>query len=124
MFYSKMQLGQTIKDDKIMQEVLTMLSFDGSDQGWVLISRGSFEMARANSVVITKTLEDFHVWEEDAREKGFVLALIDYFLHLHTPQHCNRLILPGLDVDIPEMITCAECGRPMDKFFMYRCCTD
>ncbi|OIT06340.1 PREDICTED: protein SIEVE ELEMENT OCCLUSION B-like [Nicotiana attenuata] len=124
MFYSKMQLGKTIKDDKIMQEVLTMLSFDGSDQGWALISRGSFEMARAKSVVITKTLDDFHVWEEDAREKGFVLALIDYCLHLHTPQHCNRLILPGLDVDIPEMITCAECGRPMDKFFMYRCCTD
>lgn len=124
MFYSKMQLGKTIQEDKIMQEVLTMLSFDGSDQGWALISRGSFEMARAKSQIITKTLDDYTVWEEDARVKGFVPALIDYFLQLHTPQHCNRLILPGLDGDIPEMIVCAECGRPMERFFMYRCCTD
>ncbi|KAJ8531123.1 hypothetical protein K7X08_025854 [Anisodus acutangulus] len=33
---SMFQLGQTIKDDKIMQEVLTMLSFDASDRGWAL----------------------------------------------------------------------------------------
>ncbi|KAK6795055.1 hypothetical protein RDI58_008508 [Solanum bulbocastanum] len=124
MFYSKMQLGKTIQEDKVMQEVLTMLSFDGSDQGWALISRGSFEMARAKSQIITKTLEDYTIWEEDARSKGFVPALIDYFLQLHTPQHCNRLILPGLDGDIPEMIVCAECGRAMERFFMYRCCTD
>ncbi|XP_060204524.1 protein SIEVE ELEMENT OCCLUSION B-like [Lycium barbarum] len=124
MFYSKMQLGKTIQEDKIMQEVSTMLSFDGSDQGWALISRGSFEMARAKSNVITQTLNEYPDWEEDAREKGFVPALIDYFMKLHTPQHCNRLILPGLDGDIPEMIVCAECGRPMERFFMYRCCND
>ncbi|XP_004236294.2 protein SIEVE ELEMENT OCCLUSION B-like [Solanum lycopersicum] len=124
MFYSKMQLGKTIQEDKIMQEVLTMLSFDGSDQGWALISRGSFEMARAKSQIITKTLEDYTTWEESAKTKGFVPALIEYFLQLHTPEHCNRLILPGLDGDIPDVIVCAECGRPMERFFMYRCCTD
>lgn len=124
MFYSKMQLGKTIQEDKIMQEVLTMLSFDGSDQGWALISRGSFEMARAKSQIITKTLDDYTVWEEDAREKGFVPALNDYFLQLHTPQHCNRLVVPGLDDYIPKMVVCAECGKPMERYFMYRCCTD
>ncbi|XP_059304043.1 protein SIEVE ELEMENT OCCLUSION B-like [Lycium ferocissimum] len=124
MFYSKMQLGKTIQEDKIMQEVMTMLSFDGNDKGWALISRGSFEMARAKSEIITPTLDNYSDWEQDAREKGFVPALVDYFMKLHTPQHCNRLILPGLDGEIPEMIVCAECGRPMERFFMYRCCND
>nr|GMD36247.1 protein SIEVE ELEMENT OCCLUSION B-like [Ipomoea batatas] len=124
MLYSKLQQGRKINEDKIMQEVVTMLSFDGSDKGWALISRGSEEMARAKSDILIVTLDNFPEWEQDARDNGFVQALIKYFLHLHTPQHCNRLILPGIAGDIPEMIVCAECGRQMEKFFMYRCCTD
>ncbi|RRT47400.1 hypothetical protein B296_00044205 [Ensete ventricosum] len=33
MWYSKMQHGRRIENDPIMQEVMTMLSFDGSDEG-------------------------------------------------------------------------------------------
>nr|POF06518.1 protein sieve element occlusion b [Quercus suber] len=46
MLYSKLQ--KTVENDYIMQEVMTMLSFDGSDQGWAILFRGSDEMARAN----------------------------------------------------------------------------
>jgi len=47
MWYSKVQHGKSVENDTIMQEIMTMLSFDGSDQGWVVINKGSAEMARA-----------------------------------------------------------------------------
>ncbi|CDP15097.1 unnamed protein product [Coffea canephora] len=124
MLYSKMQNQKTAQDDKIMQEVMTILSFDGSDEGWALISRGSAEMARAKSETMSQSLEEFTNWEDDAKEKGFVPALNDYLKRLHTPHHCNRLILPGTAGGIPELVVCSECGRQMEKYFMYRCCTD
>lgn len=124
MLYSKMQHGKTIQNDKIMQEILTILSFDGSDQGWALFSWGSSEMARAKGDIMMMSLTVFESWEEEARQKGFLPALNDHLRSLHTPQHCNRLILPGIDGGIQEMVVCAECGRPMEKYFMYRCCVD
>ncbi|KAL3512661.1 hypothetical protein ACH5RR_025378 [Cinchona calisaya] len=124
MLYSKIQHGKTIHNDKIMQEVTTILSFDGSDQGWALISRGTVEMARAKADTMLTSLTDYATWEGDAKQKGFITALNEYLQRIHTPGHCNKLILPGIAGGIPELVVCAECGRPMDKFFMYRCCID
>ncbi|RAL47553.1 hypothetical protein DM860_011291 [Cuscuta australis] len=124
MLYSKLLLGRKHRDDKVMDEVLNLLGFDGSEEGWAIISRGSFEMARAKSDVLLNTLGNFEEWEGDARVQGFVPALIAYFLKLRTPHHCNRVILPGIGGDVPEVIVCSECGRQMEKFFMYRCCAD
>ena len=122
MLFSKLQ--KTVENDYIMQEVMTMLSFDGSDQGWAILFRGSDEMARAKGDLALRSLLEFNEWREEAELNGFVPALKDYLQKLHTPHHCNRLILPGIDGGIPERVVCAECGRPMEKYYMYRCCTD
>ncbi|GLU03178.1 hypothetical protein SLE2022_203930 [Rubroshorea leprosula] len=124
MWHSKMQRGMTVENDPIMQEIMTMLSFDGSDQGWAVICHGSAEMTRAKGDTLVKSLNEFNQWKEAVNQKGFVRALSDYLHGLHTPHHCNRLILPGTSGSIPERVVCAECGRVMEKFFMYRCCTD
>ena len=124
MWHSKVQHKRTVENDVIMQEIMTMLSFDGSDQGWALISRGPAGMAKAKGETILKSLDDFETWKNGVEEKGFLPALIDYLHQLHSPFHCNRLILPGATGSIPERVVCAECGRPMEKFIMYRCCTD
>ncbi|KAK6930924.1 Sieve element occlusion, N-terminal [Dillenia turbinata] len=124
MWHSKVQHGKTVENDPIMQEIVTMLSFDGSDQGWAVISRGSAEMTKGKGETMLKSLIDFELWRGDVLQKGFVHALNDYIHGLHTPHHCNRLILPGTTGSIPERVVCAECGRPMEKFIMYRCCTD
>lgn len=124
MWHSKVQLKRTVENDAIMQEIMTMLSFDGSDQGWAVISRGPADMAKAKGETILKSFVDFETWRDGAQEKGFLPALIDNLLALHSPLHCNRLILPGATGSIPEKVVCAECGRPMEKFIMYRCCTD
>lgn len=117
-----------VAGDHILGEVLTLLTFGGSEQGWALFSQGMGlgpgQMARAKDDLMLKGLVEFGKWAEFARQpNGFVPALNDYLLGLHTKDHCNRLILPGVD-DIPEMVVCTECHRPMEKYYMYRCCTD
>nr|GEU68267.1 protein sieve element occlusion B-like [Tanacetum cinerariifolium] len=102
MLHSKMQHGKSYKDEPIMKEVITMMSFDGSDQGWALICKGSSEMARANADLALMSLTGYENWELDAQQIGFVPALRAYLAKLHTPQHCNRLILPGISGGIPE----------------------
>ncbi|KAG2678697.1 hypothetical protein I3760_11G014000 [Carya illinoinensis] len=125
MLYSKMHIGKTVEKDPVMEEVMTMLSFDGSEKGWALVVRGGEEIiARSNGEIALKTMEAFENWKDDAENIGFVPAYKEYLQKLHTPQHCNRLILPGITGEIPERIVCAECHRPMEKYFMYRCCTD
>ncbi|XP_057970955.1 protein SIEVE ELEMENT OCCLUSION B-like [Malania oleifera] len=124
MLYSKMSHGKAIDNDLIMQEVMTMLSFDGSDLGWAVISGESAEITKAKGDTLLTCLSQFNEWKKDAEEKGFVPALNDHLHHLHSPLHCNRLILPGIDGSISEKVICAECGRPMEKYFMYRCCND
>ncbi|KAF5198031.1 Sieve element occlusion b [Thalictrum thalictroides] len=124
MWYSKMQHGKTVENDPIMQEIMTMLSFDGSEQGWAVISKGSAEMAKAKGETILTSFTEIEQWKEHVEPKGFVPALTDHLHQLHTPHHCNRLILPGTTGSIPEMVVCAECGRAMEKFVMYRCCND
>ncbi|XP_043805577.1 protein SIEVE ELEMENT OCCLUSION B isoform X2 [Manihot esculenta] len=127
MWHSKVQHNRTVENDLIMQEIVTMLSFDGSEHGWAVISRGSGlqgHMAKAKGTDILECFEDFQSWNHIATEKGFVPALNDYLHGHHNPLHCNRLILPGTTGTIPERVVCAECNRPMEKFIMYRCCTD
>ncbi|KAK3014847.1 hypothetical protein RJ639_008774 [Escallonia herrerae] len=125
MLHSKMQHGKMVENDPVMQEIMTMLSFDGSDGGgWALISRGTAELGRSKGDTVERSLKEFPEWEQESKQIGFVPALVDHLHKLHTPEHCSRLILPGISGGIPEMVVCAECGRPMEKFFMYRCCTD
>ncbi|CAL0320035.1 unnamed protein product [Lupinus luteus] len=124
MLYSKLQHGRTVENDQIMSEVMTVLSFDGSDQGWAIFCRGAAEMARAKGDTALTSLRDFDKWKDNIEKDGLVPALKDYLNQLHTPHHCNRLILPGSTGGIPEKVVCAECGRPMERYFMYRCCVE
>ncbi|KAF8040735.1 hypothetical protein BT93_B2843 [Corymbia citriodora subsp. variegata] len=123
MWHSKVQQGKSVDNDQIMQEIMMMLSFDGSDQGWAVICRGA-NMAKAKGDVILKTLEDYESWQDRVGPEGLVPALKDRLQDEQTPHHCNRLILPSTTGTIPERVVCAECGRVMEKFIMYRCCTD
>ncbi|KAH1098206.1 hypothetical protein J1N35_015127 [Gossypium stocksii] len=128
MWHSRAQHGVTVRNDLIMQEILTMLGFDGSDQGWAVISRGADEMARAKAETFLKSLEEYTAWEAAAAEKGFIPALNDHFRSLRTEHHCNRLTLPGISVaeigSIKDTVVCVDCGKPMEALLMFRCCTD
>ncbi|KAJ7945781.1 Protein SIEVE ELEMENT OCCLUSION B [Quillaja saponaria] len=125
MLYSRLQYVKDVQsDDDIRNEVMTVLTFDGSDQGWAIFSRGPNEMVRARGDTALTTLLQFPNWKADVGEIGFVRAFGKYHTTLQSPHHCNRLILPGSTGGIPERVVCAECGRQMEKYFMYRCCVE
>ncbi|KAK2636630.1 hypothetical protein Ddye_031422 [Dipteronia dyeriana] len=123
MWHSKMKQGKSAENDLIMQEIVTMLSFDRSDQGWAVICKGS-EMAKSKGETILKCFGDYELWKLNAQQKGLIPAINDYLRELYSPHHCNRLILPGTTGSIPERVVCADCGQLMEMFIMYRCCTD
>ncbi|GAA0138615.1 hypothetical protein LIER_00326 [Lithospermum erythrorhizon] len=124
MLHSKMQHGNTVENDQILQGVITILSYDGSEQGWALFSKGSSTPAGGKSDVLDQALgPDFHNWESQAMA-DWENGLRDELQNIQPPHHCNRLIFPGIDGDIPATLACAECGRSMEKFLMYRCCIE
>ncbi|KAG2714700.1 hypothetical protein I3760_03G040300 [Carya illinoinensis] len=124
MWQSKMQLGINVENDSIMQEIMTLLSFDGSEGGWALLSRGSAEIVRAKGSTFLNCLMQYDVWKEQAQLKGIVPAIRDHLTKLQTPHRCNRIVLPGTAGRTPERVVCSECGRTMEKFIMYQCCNE
>ncbi|THG20302.1 hypothetical protein TEA_015445 [Camellia sinensis var. sinensis] len=50
--HSKRQHGKSIENDLIMQEIMTILGFDRSEQGWAVISHGTAEMAKAKASLL------------------------------------------------------------------------
>ncbi|MFQ6625102.1 hypothetical protein Gotur_003809, partial [Gossypium turneri] len=122
MLYSKTQHGKTIENDVIKQEVMTMLAYDGSENGWAVFFTGSDEMVRANGEKVLSSMKSFDEWEKLAKQMGFIPALRKHLDGITDDHHCTRLILPGNGGGIPERVQCAECGRPMEMYFMYRCC--
>ncbi|KAL9438513.1 hypothetical protein AB3S75_024226 [Citrus x aurantiifolia] len=125
MLYSKLQHGMSVEKDNIMREVMTLLSFDGSDQGWAIFWRGKTqEMASAKGTAAIDCMEKFHEWQNDASQTGFIEGLNNYLHKIRTGNHCNRLILAGVNGAIPGRVPCADCGHDMEMFFMYRCCPE
>ncbi|XP_042480802.1 protein SIEVE ELEMENT OCCLUSION B-like isoform X2 [Macadamia integrifolia] len=86
MWYSKMQQGKIIENDHIMEEIMTMLTFDVSEQGWALISKGSSNMAKAKGDMILSCFQQYDQWKEVVGEKGFMQAVNDHLQKLQT-QH-------------------------------------
>ncbi|XP_059308432.1 protein SIEVE ELEMENT OCCLUSION B-like [Lycium ferocissimum] len=119
---TQQDIGET---DPILQEIVSILSFDGSNQGWAVFSRGLAEMTRGKGDLVVQVLRDFEHWKHEVTDGTvFVPALDRQLRALHSPHHCTRLVLPGISGHIPERVVCAECGRHMEKFIMYTCCNE
>lgn len=124
MWQSKMQLGRTVETDPIMKEIMSILSFDASEGGWALLSRGSAEMTKEKGSTFLTCFSEYEQWKGQVQQKGLVAAINDHLKKLHSPHHCSRLVLPGTAGRIPDRVVCAECGRSMEKFVMYQCCDE
>ncbi|PQP95737.1 protein SIEVE ELEMENT OCCLUSION A [Prunus yedoensis var. nudiflora] len=116
---------ENLKNDPIMQGIISMLSFGSSDRGWAVIGIPSANMSKANGEHMLKSLKEFEAWKIRASDVGFTPALNEYLegVYKQAPHHCTNLILPATGI-MPETVACAECGRLMERFSMFRCCTD
>ncbi|XVE67808.1 hypothetical protein DITRI_Ditri09bG0018300 [Diplodiscus trichospermus] len=124
MWLSKHQLGKAGENDPITPEIMALLSYDGSEAGWALLSKGSTELTRAKGSAFLACLSDYSLWAEDANTKRLVLAIHDYFLQHPVPHDCNRIVLPGTDSRLPERVICSECGCIRERYTLYRCCDE
>ncbi|XP_059657800.1 protein SIEVE ELEMENT OCCLUSION B-like isoform X2 [Cornus florida] len=133
MWHSKVKIEEDKKaadSDPIMKDILSLLSFDCSSEGWALISKGSSadrEVAKAKGDIMTKTFVEYKEWQERAEKTTFIFALNEYLIKLHSrdDHHCNYLTLPETGEGIiPDKVACIDCNRPMEKYITYRCCTD
>ncbi|XVE54577.1 hypothetical protein DITRI_Ditri03aG0092700 [Diplodiscus trichospermus] len=124
MLFSKTQHGKTDETDVTKQEVMTLLAYDGSENGWAVFFFGSTEMVRAKGDKVLSSMQSFEKWENLAREMGLIPALRKHLEGMVDDHHCTRLILPGNSGGIAERVVCSDCGRPMEMFFMYRCCIE
>ncbi|XP_027920347.1 protein SIEVE ELEMENT OCCLUSION B-like [Vigna unguiculata] len=124
MWNSKSQHSKTVENDHIMHEVMRILTYDSGDPGWAVISQGTGRMAQGKGDTFLRCLNEHEQWIHTAKDKGILSAMADYIQGLQTPHHCNRLILPGGSGGIPDRVACAECGKTMEKFYMYRCCNE
>ncbi|KAH6805165.1 hypothetical protein C2S51_029996 [Perilla frutescens var. frutescens] len=125
MWNSKKQIGQTVENDIIMKGILDLLTFDSSEKGWAVFSRGNYDITMGIGEKVLPVIERYADWaiEVDHPDK-FVPVLDKHLRGYHPEHHCHRLILPGQAGYIPETVVCTECGKMMDKYVMYRCCTD
>ncbi|XP_073299838.1 protein SIEVE ELEMENT OCCLUSION B-like [Primulina huaijiensis] len=125
MWNSKKNTTLTVDDDHVMQQIMDLMTFDSSDQGWAVFSWGNNEMTKGKGDIVLPVLEAYNTWgyKVDHPDK-FVTVLDTEIRAIHPEHHCNSLILPGHAGYIPERVVCSECGKIMDKYVMYRCCTD
>ncbi|KAJ8431409.1 hypothetical protein Cgig2_004441 [Carnegiea gigantea] len=127
MLYSKMHHGKNVENDTIVKEVMSVLSFDGGDQGWGFIGSGSkTEIVKGKGEVILSCFSRNKEWEERHKKVGFLAAFFEFIQREFqmSSHHCNRLVLPSIEgAGVPKVVACADCGRPMEKYILYRCCT-
>ncbi|XP_051116216.1 protein SIEVE ELEMENT OCCLUSION B-like [Andrographis paniculata] len=125
MWNSKKHIGMSVDDDRIMREIMDMLTFDSSKEGWAVFSRGNYEMAKGKGDVVLPVLDNYTAWgyNVDHPDK-FVAVVEEEIRRAHPEHHCNHLILPGQTGYIPERVACSQCGKIMEHYVMYSCCND
>ncbi|ERN10511.1 hypothetical protein AMTR_s00166p00027900 [Amborella trichopoda] len=125
MWHSKRHHGSTIENDPIVQEIMSMLSFDGNGDGWALMSTGSTDMVKTPGKKLMECLSHFDTWRANVTGvDAFVPALRDALLQHHKAEHCTHLVLPDTTGPVQEKVVCTECGKQMEKYVLYRCCMD
>nr|GLL32683.1 protein SIEVE ELEMENT OCCLUSION B-like [Ipomoea trifida] len=111
--------------DPILQQVKAILSYDGSNRGWAVFSRGLGEMTKGEGSNVVKVLNNYDSWKHEVTNvNAFIPALDKQLRGLYTKHHCTRMVVPAAVGHYPETVACVECGRTMEKFFMYSCCLD
>ncbi|XP_073100053.1 protein SIEVE ELEMENT OCCLUSION C [Elaeis guineensis] len=120
---SKLRLGNTDKSDFIMNEVKSLLSFESSKKGWLLISKGSStEILKLYGNKVLELLSLFQVWGHKVRKWGFMGAIRKALDPPSVIDHCNYYSITPYTEDLNEKISlCKKCKCPMEKNFMYQC---
>ncbi|KAJ4729349.1 Protein SIEVE ELEMENT OCCLUSION B like [Melia azedarach] len=124
MFFSKLQLGSAYDQDRMMQEIKKLLSYDRHG-GWAVLSKGSNVLVNGHGTTILPALLEYDMWKEHVPVKGFDESFIERYQNFHgVSRSCCRFEFSSHSGRIPRSMTCPECHRIMKKFTTFCCCHD
>ncbi|XP_077226691.1 sieve element occlusion protein [Tasmannia lanceolata] len=127
---SRTHIGKDMKNDVIMKEVMSMLSHDDEEKGWVVMGRGSStDTIKLHGRKLMDCLALFNVWGENVEKVGFLSAMRNSLDPPPPPpiEKCNcntrnhSRIIPYVRDSNEEIVICEECKRPMEKCVLYQC---
>ncbi|XP_042417994.1 protein SIEVE ELEMENT OCCLUSION A-like [Zingiber officinale] len=114
MWHCKMQYqGNTSNNDVLLQELMRMISFGNSEEGWAIFSKGaSSNIMKAHG---KELLECFQAWGTSNEE--FFMELSKKFSNIILPadHHCISFVLPRDAANFEEEVLCVQCQKPMDR---------
>ncbi|KDP46380.1 hypothetical protein JCGZ_10220 [Jatropha curcas] len=118
------QIGKSMKDDPIMKELTTLLSFDSRECGWALMSKGSGPGALVTakgSDILECLLKYEEEWKEQALKNGFLPTLKEKLVDYHKLDKCFQLVLPEFATTNLETAECSHCRGTVEKL-TFQCC--
>ncbi|XP_052205925.1 protein SIEVE ELEMENT OCCLUSION B-like [Diospyros lotus] len=125
---TKMDNGKSIVDSTTMEDIVTLLSFDASGEGWTAICHGSRpKMAKARDETILDILSNYAKWAALTKQLSFVDALVEKIKEgkTHETHHeCYSLAVAATTGSTPKKVKCLLCDHTMRTFITYRCCSD
>ena len=128
-FKLKIRTGsvKVIEEDEKVMDIMTMLSYSSSYEGWVVFAeKGSSKMARASGKIALQALSKLADGWKDHHNKGFI-GVLNIFIsgHFSPAKHCNHISLPpSIAETVGDKMKCVICGRPLEYQLMYRCCVE
>lgn len=121
-YQSKMQLGKSIRGDKTLKNLKTLLDAGGDGQGWTIIGQGSNDMAVImDENMVIETLDHLEKKKSGITKESFTftlhLAIKDAKKSLKSQKlhkYCHHIYFPTGNM------VCVDCQRPIDQESNYR----
>ncbi|XP_022747925.1 protein SIEVE ELEMENT OCCLUSION B-like [Durio zibethinus] len=121
---TKIQHGKTCKSDRIMQETMKILNYDGSGKEWAIFGMGSDVMVTMNGKTAITIMSKYKEWKKDvAKPRFFLQGIRSYMTKLSVDHGCIEVHLPVLG-QLPGIVFCPKCYREMEMYYTYRCCDE
>ncbi|OMO73582.1 hypothetical protein CCACVL1_17209 [Corchorus capsularis] len=119
--YSKIQQGKSSKTDRVMREVMKVLSYDSSGGEWAIFTMGSEAMVTTDGKMAMKIMSEYDYWKSQAVGFNFLQGLRNHLTKMPLDHGCIHVHMPVLG-HTPGIVTCPECFKQMEMYYTYRCC--
>ncbi|KAJ4963434.1 hypothetical protein NE237_023373 [Protea cynaroides] len=119
---SKMIQGRENLVDAIKNEFATILSYDEKEEGWALMFNESSKFILFSGKQLKYCWKNKKDWMGKVHKGEDIMnAMTEYLQPLKLGrEHCIHLAGPTTINNL--VVACPECGRTMEKSFVYKCC--
>lgn len=128
-WYSKLLLCKTISNDTKLKHLRMLLGFDCSCQGWI-IGQGSKDLIVVNENIVLKSLHQLKESGITFTNQNFlselekVIETVERTVIVGRKQCRHHIVIPGTNGMNQENVVCVDCNHPMEKYVVFKCCTE